>query len=275
MSDMQPFTFPVTGQSVRTLLVDGEPMVCHVDVCQLLQHSNPSVAIQMVDEDDRCLIDLSESDIHALKRGIPGNARTWFLTESGFYTLALSSRAPGAHVLRRWITKEVIPSIRRTGSYSAPAFEIPTSFAEALELAARQQRELEATKTRAAAAEHQVLELAPAARMHDELMGATGDYSVREAAQILSRDPRIDTGQGRLFKYLREIGWLDRHNTPYQRHIDCGRITLRISAYEHPNRDEQVATQQVRITTKGLSELHQLLGGRAQFQALMSEEVSA
>jgi phage antirepressor YoqD-like protein len=134
---------------------------------------------------------------------------------------------------------------------------------------------LEVTTTRAAAAEHQVLELAPAAHAWDELAEATGDYSVREAAQILDRDPSIQTGQKRLFDYLRSIGWLDRHNQPYQRHMDCGRLTVRARSYEHPHRDELVATQQVRITTKGLGELHRMLGGGAQFQALMSEEIAA
>jgi len=218
----------------------------------------------------------------------PGGMQTvWMLTEAGFYR-ALGQRQAARITDERqravverfqaWVYGEVLPSIRKTGAYvnaPSPQFEIPSTFAEALELAARQARKLEEAEDRAAFAEHQMLEMAPAARMADELMDAAGDYSVREAAQILSRDPRIDTGQGRLFRYLREIGWLDSSNTPYQRHVDCGRIVLRISSYEHPNRDELVATQQARITAKGLGELHRLLGGSAQFPALMSEEVAA
>jgi DNA-damage-inducible protein D len=132
----------------------------------------------------------------------------------------------------------------------------------------------EEAENRAAYAEHQMLEMAPAARMADELMDAAGDYSVREGAQILARDARITTGQKRLFAYLREIGWLDRASMPYQRHLEAKRLTLRARTYEHPNRDEDVATQQVRITPKGLAELHWLLGGVSDFRALMSEEVS-
>jgi DNA-damage-inducible protein D len=131
---------------------------------------------------------------------------------------------------------------------------------------------LEAERNARAFAEFQVLELAPAARMADELMEASGDYSVREAAQILDRDPRIQTGQKRLFEYLRAIGWIDRHNQPYQAQITRGRLTVRARSYEHPNRDELVATQQVRITPKGLGELHRLLGGVSQLPALMSEQ---
>lgn len=130
-------------------------------------------------------------------------------------------------------------------------------------------------ENRAAYAECQMLEMAPAARAWDELAEATGDYSVREAALILNRDPRITTGQQRLFRYLREIGWIDRHNTPYQRHVECGRVAIRTRTYEHPNRDEDVATQQVRITPKDLGELHRLLGGGSQLPALVSEGVAA
>lgn len=272
MSEIQPFTFPTTGQAVRTLLVDGEPYLCHTDVCQLLQHSNPSVAIRLVDEDDRRLIDLAQSDIYALKRGVPGNGQTWFVNESGFYTLAFASRAAGAQQLRRWVTHEVLPSIRKTGSYSLPR---EYTRLELIDMARESEIARIEAENRAAAAECQVLELAPAARAWDELSEAAGDYSVREAAQVLDRDPRISTGQKRLFEYLRTIGWIDRHNTPYQAQINLGRLCLRARSYEHPNRDELVATQQVRVTAKGLGELHRLLGGAAQLPALVSEGVAA
>lgn len=211
----------------------------------------------------------------------PGDVqlRVLYVTEAGFYR-ALGQRqaarvpdpALRASVERfqSWVYGEVLPSLRK--ATSAPR---EMSRLELIDMARDSELGRIEAENRAAAAEHQVLELAPAARMHDELMDASGDYSVREAALILSRDPRIDTGQRRLFVYLREIGWIGSHNLPYQRHVDCGRLALRVSSYEHPNRDEQVATQQVRISVKGLSELHRMLGGRAQFQALMSEEVAA
>jgi len=256
MTEIQPFTFPTTGQSVRTLLVDGEPMVCHVDVCTLLQHSNPSVAIQMVDADDRRLIDLSESDIHALKRGVPGNGRTWFLTESGFYTLALSSRAPGAHALRRWVTKEVIPAIRRTGSYSITQM----SRKELARMVIEAEEALEEAENRAVAAEHQVFELAPAARAWDVLASADGDYSAREAANILNRDPAIDTGQNRLLDTLREWQIIDRRDIPYATH--AAHVRLRPRSYTNrATQEERAAKPQVRLTAQGIRYLHKRLGG--------------
>jgi prophage antirepressor-like protein len=275
MTQIQPFTFPETGDSLRTLLADGEAFVCHADVCRLLQHSNPSVAIRLVDEDDKRLIDLSETDIPALKRDATGNARTWFLTESGFYTLALASNAPGAQRLRRWVTKEVIPSIRKTGFY---ALTQPTRKDLAL-MVIEVEEALEAEKERADRAEFQVLELAPAARAWDELMEAHGDYDVAQAAQILARDPSIQTGRDRLFDYMDAIRWTYKNGKSprraYQTQVDLGRLRMAPTHYDHPRTgDRMLGAPKVVVTVKGLFELHKRLGGTAQLDALLSEEVS-
>lgn len=276
MSALTPFTFPDTGDSVRTLLADGEALVCHTDVCRLLRHSNPSVAIRLVDEDDRRLIDLSETDIHALKRDVPGNASTWFITESGFYTLALASNAPGAQRLRRWVTKEVLPSIRKTGSYVGAT----PSRKELALMVIEAEEALEAQRERADRAEFQALEMAPAARAWDELMEAHGDYDGAQAAQILNRDPSISTGRGRLFAYLDSIRWTYKHpgaaRRAYQTQVDLGRLLVAPTHYDHPNTGERtLGAPQIRVTVKGLLELHKRLGGSADFEVLMSEEVPA
>jgi len=264
VTEITPFTFPTTGQSVRTLLVDGEPWFIATDVAAVLGYRDAFNATRLLDDDG------DEKGTHLVSTP-SGDQMASIVSEPGLYYLIMRSNAIGAREFRRWVTHEVLPSIRKTGAYSAKQL----SRKDLARMVIDAEEALELAETRAAAAEHQVLELAPAARMHDELMSAAGDYSVREAAQILGRDPQITTGQKRLFEYLREIGWLDRHNQPYQRHIAFDRLSVRARFYEHPNRDEQVATQQVRITTKGLGELHRLLGGGAQFQALMAEEVSA
>lgn len=136
----------------------------------------------------------------------------------------------------------------------AHAWTLPTTFPEALELAARQAREIEAEKAR-------VAELEPAAHSWETLAEATGDYSLREAAQILDRDPSISTGQNRLARYLRDAGWTDSDGQPYQRHVDAGRLVRRPRSYDHPTTGQPVATTQVRITVRGLHALHKALGG--------------
>ncbi|NKV94954.1 phage antirepressor protein [Rhodococcus hoagii] len=108
-------------------------------------------------------------------------------------------------------------------------------------------------------AEAKVAELEPAAAAWESLADAEGDYSLREAAQILSRDPAINTGQNRLAKSLRELGVLDRRGEPYQTHIN--HIRRRPTAYTHPHTGEPKLSSQLRITVPGLRYLHGKLGG--------------
>lgn len=119
---------------------------------------------------------------------------------------------------------------------------------------ARAEAELEASNAR-------VAELEPAANSWTQLAEASGDYDVRTAAQILSRDPAIDTGQKRLFAYLRQIGWTAKDNRPYQPQVDAGRLVVRTRSYLDPNSGDPQATSQLRITAKGIHALHRLLGG--------------
>ncbi|ORL11619.1 phage antirepressor KilAC domain-containing protein [Prescottella equi] len=110
-----------------------------------------------------------------------------------------------------------------------------------------------------ALAEAKVAELEPAAAAWESLADAEGDYSLREASQILSRDPAINTGQNRLAKSLRELGVLDRRGEPYQTHIN--HIRRRPTAYTHPHTGEPKLSSQLRITVPGLRYLHGKLGG--------------
>ncbi len=109
---------------------------------------------------------------------------------------------------------------------------------------------------RADAAEQRAREMEPAAQSWQILAEASGDFSMREAAQILDRDPSIRTGQNRLARHLRSIGWVDPDGTPYQRHVDAGRLYLRM----YTDRQD-VLRRQIRITPKGLHDLHREMGG--------------
>jgi prophage antirepressor-like protein len=116
MSEITPFEFPDTGQQVRTGIKNGEPLFTVADVCKILGIGNPSDAARRIHPDDLDTIEVIDS------LGRTQNATA--VTESGLYDLILDSRKPEARAFRRWITAEVIPSIRKTGSYSATAREI-------------------------------------------------------------------------------------------------------------------------------------------------------
>lgn len=257
MTELIPFTYG--DRPIRTVLIDGEPWFVAADVCTVLGIVNGRDALSSLDDDERGV---------ATTDTLGGPQQVSIVNESGLYSLILRSRKPEARAFKRWITREVIPSIRRTGSYASPGYAIPQDYPAALELAAKVVRELEAS-------EQARRELEPAAHSWTTLADAGGDYSLRQAAQILDRDPVISTGQNRLSAYLRGIGWLDSGGEPYQRHVDTGRLVRRAtSGYDHPDRGH-VATWQVRITTKGLHELHRQMDGSGPLLLATRSERSA
>lgn len=112
------------GQQLRVVMIDAEPWFVVADVCQLLRLTNPSMAVKALDDDELRLDSVSNS--LSFSEGIQasrGNPMMNLTSESGFYTLILRCRdaiKPGTmpHRVRRWVTSEVMPSIRKTGGYS-------------------------------------------------------------------------------------------------------------------------------------------------------------
>lgn len=94
--------------SIRTIEFGNEIWWVLSDICEILQLSNSRVVAERVDEDERCKFDL------------PRQGETWFINESGLYSVILRSDKPQAKPFKRWVTHEVLPSIRKTGSYTAP-----------------------------------------------------------------------------------------------------------------------------------------------------------
>jgi anti-repressor protein len=237
--------------SVRTLLVDGEPWFVASDVCAALGFANARQAVTSHVTD-------GHRDVQTLDTP-GGRQQVTVIDEPGMYALAFGSRLPSAAAFRDWVFTEVLPTLRRTGTYTVPA-AMPTH-AEAL-------RGWADAVDQVAVLEQQVAELEPAARFGTALAEAAGDWSVRETAQILDRDPAISTGERRLFTTLKAIGWLDRTGQPYQGHVNVGRLVRRVAHYRDARTGDLVAYSQVRVTPKGLRDLHQRLGGQASLIAL-------
>ena len=113
-----------------------------------------------------------------------------------------------------------------------------------------------------------VAELEPPAAAWNELAEAAGDYAVADAAKVLSRDPNIRIGRDRLFAFMQGLRWVYRDNgwRAYQTQVDNGRLTEKVAKpFWHEGRREMVnGTPTVRVTTKGMAELHKRLGGTGQ-----------
>lgn len=111
MNELQIFTNDTFGE-VRTITRDGEPWFVAADVCRVLEILNPRDATARLDEDEKNTVVLTD--------GNRGNPNVTIINEAGLYTLVLGSRKPEAKAFKRWITHEVIPSIRKHGAYMTP-----------------------------------------------------------------------------------------------------------------------------------------------------------
>lgn len=246
---IMPYTFPDTQQPVRTVTdAAGDPWFVAADVAAVLDLGNAHSSLALLDPDERGL--------HTVDT--PGGPQQMVtVSEPGLYAMIIRSRKPQARAFKRWITHEVLPSIRRTGHYGAPPPAAPAvpelSRIEILQMA------IESEEGRLLA-EARVAELEPAAAAWDQLASSDQDFSVREAALILGRDPHIDTGERRLFAVLRGGGLIDRQDRPYQRHAH--HVRLRPRSYRDPVSGLDIpARAQVRVTVAGLQYLHRRLGG--------------
>ena len=193
MTNIIPFKF--NNSEIRTAHVDGEPMFIAKDVAELLGYAKPNNAINA-----HCK--------GALKRGIANNGVTSsmiLIPERDVYRLIMRSKMPEAEKFEDWVVGEVLPSIRKTGSYQ-PNAKVPTTFAESLRLAADLQEKLEAAQPKIAFA--------------DAVSESINSVTIQDFAKALG------TGQNRLYSLLREHGYLmsggSTNNKPYQRYVDQG-----------------------------------------------------
>lgn len=175
-SELMTFENETFG-SIRTMNIDGEPWFVAVDVCNALELSNPTIVTSRLDDDERAKFNL----------GRQGEAT--IVNEPGLYSLVLGSRKPEAKAFKRWITHEVIPSIRKHGGYiAAKEDESPEEImAKALVVA---QKTLEAREKRLAAlaAENEVMK--PKAEYFDSLVERNTLTNFRETAKELHIPPK-------------------------------------------------------------------------------------
>lgn len=239
MTDIQIFKNEQFGE-VRTIAKDGEPWFVAADVCKALEIGNPTDAIRRLDTDERTLV-----SIEGASNGLPVNA----VSEAGLYTLVLGSRKPEAKAFKRWITHEVIPTIRRHGAYATETtiesiIADPESGIKLLQaLKAEQERRREAE----AIAEAQ----RPKALFADAVAASDNSILVGELAKIL-RQNGVETGQNRLFRWMRDNGYIMRYtNVPTQYSMERGLMEVKERAINNPDGSVRI-TQTIKVTGKGI-----------------------
>lgn len=175
---------------VRTLNLNGEPWFVAVDVCSVLDLSNPTIAVSRLDEDERAKFNL----------GRQGDAT--IVNEPGLYTLVLGSRKPEAKAFKRWITHEVIPAIRKHGVYITD--EKLKLFAEHPELLDALMKSLYAAHAENLRHRTERQTLLPKADYYDAFMDADGCTNLRTTAKELNVPERW------FARFLQQTGFLYR-----------------------------------------------------------------
>ena len=234
MNDIKVFENDAFGR-VRTIDREGDVWFVGKDVAEILGYTNPSKALaDHVDEEDK----LNNESLSSL-----GQRGGWLINESGLYSLVLSSKLPTAKQFKRWITKEVIPSIRKTGGY----FATPKTYVEALRALADAEEEKERL-----ALENE--EMKPKADFYDDVTGSSDAIEIGEVAKVLN----CGIGRNKLFDFLRKEKVLMKNNIPKQHFVDEGYFRVIETKYTKPNGDVSINLKTV-VYQKGVDYIRKLL----------------
>lgn len=242
MSEIIPFTYE--GAQVRTLNVAGEPWFVLADLCKVLELSNPTMVAQRITSESLSTTEVLDA------RGV--SHPTNVVDEAGVYEAIFMSRKPEATMFRRWITTEVLPSIRKRGVYAtATATEAMLADPDVMI------RALEELKTeRAKRVEVEAAREAdqPKVLFADSVASSHTSILVGDLAKILKGNG-YNIGANRLFAVLREDGFLIRRqgtswNMPTQRSMELGLFEVKETAVTHADGHVTVS-KTPKVTGKG------------------------
>ena len=238
-------TWSYENSEIRTIEKDGEPWFVGKDVAAVLGYSNTRDALaKHVDDEDKNTV--------VIRDGIQGNPNTIVINESGLYSLVLSSKLPNAKKFKRWVTSEVLPSIRKHGAYMTDQTleQALTSPDFLIQLATQLKEEKEQRKQLEAKVEQDK----PKVLFADSVSASKSSILVRELAKILKQNG-VDTGQFRLFAWLRENGYLIKregsdYNMPTQKSAEMGLFEVKQTIITHS--DGHITTNKTpKVTGKG------------------------
>lgn len=233
MNQIKIFESPEFGR-IRTVSDEkGEPWFIGKDVATVLGYSNVRDALcKHVDKEDKGIANCDS---------LGGRQKTTIINESGLYSLILSSKLPRAREFKRWVTSEVLPQIRRTGGYIPLAAEDDdkTILAKAVRILNRtlEQKDelLEAQR--------------PKVEFADAVTTGDGCILMSELAKLLTRNG-YPTGRTRLFRWMRENGYIFKRSTePIQKWVEEGIFATSVTMIKtHHGSEERVTTK---VTGKG------------------------
>jgi prophage antirepressor-like protein len=239
MNDLQIFENSEFGK-IRTITKDNEPMFCLMDICKALDMKNPTMVASRLEDDEVTKFDLGS------KRG-----ETNFVTESGLYAVILRSDKPNAKKFRKWVTGEVLPSIRKNGGYIANQENLTPEQIVANALVVAQNIITQKDK--------QIEEMTPKANYFDALVDKKLNTNIRDTAKELG------VGEKAFVSFLIEKGYVFRQGKhrklrPYAKYAESGN-GLFVLKDKH-NEQNGWTGQQMYVTPKGKETFRLLLEER-------------
>lgn len=223
---------------IRTLEVNNTAWLVGKDVASVLQYNEPSKAVvRHVDEDDRIK--------HPITDSTGRDQESWIINESGLYSLILSSKMENAKKFKKWVTSEVLPSIRKHGAYMTDDTieKALTSPDFLIKLATKLKEEQEKSKE---------LEdkLEKNSKMLNQIAISKNSLLVREVAKVISNQHSIKIGEKKLYQKLRDWGWVFQNSTEAkQEALRRGYLEVREGVLE--NTKGTYVYHTTRVTGKG------------------------
>lgn len=252
VDELQIFKNPEFGE-VRTVMVNDEPWLVGKDVATSLGYERPTDAARKhVEQEDRGIAKIETPS---------GVQEMTIINESGLYSLVLSSKLPTAKKFKRWVTSEVLPSIRKHGAYAVDQLLDNPDLAIKAFTALKEERE----KRQALEAQARVDK--PKVLFADAVSTAHTSILVGELAKLLKQNG-VDIGQNRLYRWMRDKGYLIRRhgtdfNMPTQRAMEMGLFEIKETAITHADGHTSVS-KTPKVTGKGQQYfVERFLGGGA------------
>lgn len=241
---------------IRTTNIDGDPWFVGKDVCEAFGDTNHKRSLANIDDSDRCISKIDTAG---------GKQNMVIINESGLYSLLfqmqpqkakgvsqndylIEERIQKLKRFKKWVTSEVLPSIRKNGGYIANQEKLTPEQIVANALIVAQNIISQKDK--------QIEEMKPKADFFDAVADSKTAISMNEVSKVLAIK---GYGRNNLFEFLRSEGILDRYNVPYQRYVDCG--WFRVIEQKYIKNGEPCITTKTLVYQKGVEAIRKRIMG--------------
>ena len=203
--------FSYQEKTVRTITRNGEPWFVVKDVCDILEIQNSRDTLTRLDED--------EKDVDSIYT-LGGNQEMQVVSESGLYNLIIGSKKTEAKAFKRWVTHEVLPSIRKTGMYLSNDLLQSPEFLFQVVCKYKEEREIsDQLRLENKVKDEKIEEMQPLVDFAESLLKSDTLLYVEEFAKLIYGDGS-KMGRNKMFAWLRRNGYLTSSNRPMQQYMD-------------------------------------------------------